>query len=146
MTRPTPASAAARPLTTTGKRGDPLFTPANLATLESDTLPPLDWLKLFFTEAQLDDYRDGKTTPVAFQHTLHGLLKERVKQKLRRQSSVESGDSRPEGGLMLQIPTADTTERGLEEPPSWAETPDGSDAASGTLRSTRETFRKGLGL
>ncbi|KAH9165039.1 hypothetical protein EDB89DRAFT_2077343 [Lactarius sanguifluus] len=83
-TRPTPASAAAGPSTITGKRGDPLFTPANLATLEADTLPPLDWLKPFFTEAQLDDYQDGETTPVAFQRTLHGLLKARVERKLRR--------------------------------------------------------------
>ncbi|KAH9160439.1 hypothetical protein EDB89DRAFT_2081801 [Lactarius sanguifluus] len=127
-----------------GKRSDPLFTPANLATLESSTLPPLDWLKLFFTEAQLDNYRDNGTTPVAFQHTLHGLLQERVKQKLRRRSSVESGDSRPEGGLMLQIPTTDTTGHRPEELPSQVETPDGSDATSGTLRSAREIFRKGL--
>ncbi|KAH9170258.1 hypothetical protein EDB89DRAFT_2072242 [Lactarius sanguifluus] len=145
-TCPTPASAAAGPSTITGKRGDPLFTPANLATLESDSLPPLDWLKPFFTEAQLDDYRDCETTPVAFQRTLHGILKMRVEQKLRRQSPVESGDSRPEGGLMLRIPTADATGHGPEELPSQAETPDGSEATSRTLRSARETFRKGLGL
>ncbi|KAH9160955.1 hypothetical protein EDB89DRAFT_2081079 [Lactarius sanguifluus] len=141
---PASANAKAGPSTTTGKRGDPLFTPANLATLESDTLPPLDWLKPFFTEAQLDDYRDGKTTPVAFQRTLHGILKARVERKLRRRSPVESGDSRPEGGLMLQIPTADATDRGPEEPPSRAGTPDGLDAASGTLWSAREIFRRGL--
>ncbi|KAH9166280.1 hypothetical protein EDB89DRAFT_1910780 [Lactarius sanguifluus] len=128
-TRPTPANAEAGPSTITGKRGDPLFTPANLATLESDTLPPLDWLKPFFTEAQLDDYQDGETTPVAFQRTLHGLLKARVERKLRRWSPVESGNSRPEGGLMLRIPTADATRCGPEEPPSQAETPDGSDTA-----------------
>ncbi|KAH9171207.1 hypothetical protein EDB89DRAFT_1907217 [Lactarius sanguifluus] len=143
-TRPTPASAAAGPSTITGTRGNPLFTPANLATLESDSLPPLDWLKPFFTEAQLDDYRDGETTPVAFQRTLQGILKARVEQKLRRRSPVELGDSRPEGGLMLRIPTADATGHGPEEPPSRAETPGGSDTASGTLRSTREIFRKGL--
>ncbi|KAH9172294.1 hypothetical protein EDB89DRAFT_2168792 [Lactarius sanguifluus] len=45
---------------------------------------------------------------------------------------------------MLRIPTANATGRGPEEPPSWAETPDGLDAASGTLRSAREIFRKGL--
>ncbi|KAH9173141.1 hypothetical protein EDB89DRAFT_1905634 [Lactarius sanguifluus] len=143
-TRPASANAKAGPSTITGKHGDPLFTPANLATLESDTLPPLDWLKPFFTEAQLDDYRDGETTPVAFQRTLHGILKARVERKLRRRSPVESGDSRPEGGLMLRIPTADVTGRGPEDPPSRAETPDGLDAASGILRSAREIFRHGL--
>ncbi|KAH9159180.1 hypothetical protein EDB89DRAFT_2084468 [Lactarius sanguifluus] len=46
--------------------------------------------------------------------------------------------------MLLRIPTADATDRGPEEPPSRAETPDGLDAASGTLRSARETFRRGL--
>ncbi|KAH9159724.1 hypothetical protein EDB89DRAFT_2083115 [Lactarius sanguifluus] len=48
--------------------------------------------------------------------------------------------------IMLRIPTADATDRKPEEPPSWAETPGGLDAASGTLRSAREIFRHGLGL
>ncbi|KAH9172107.1 hypothetical protein EDB89DRAFT_2172272 [Lactarius sanguifluus] len=45
---------------------------------------------------------------------------------------------------VLRILTTDAMRRGPEELPSRAETPNGSDAASGTLWSAREIFRKGL--
>ncbi|KAH9162102.1 hypothetical protein EDB89DRAFT_2154021 [Lactarius sanguifluus] len=54
-----------------------------------------------------------------------------------------AGSLRPSDQL-LRIPTADATDCELEELPSRVETPGGSDAASGTLRSAREIFRKGL--
>ncbi|KAH9163198.1 hypothetical protein EDB89DRAFT_2079066 [Lactarius sanguifluus] len=81
-------------------------------------------------------YFKKPTFPTLVQHFLH--------YQLSSGSRFDVDTSNSETLSLLRIPTADATEHGLEEPPSWAETPDGSDAASGTLQSAREIFRKGL--